>query len=42
MKAIVNHVYGPPGVLELEDVDTPVPRGDEVLVRVLAAAVNPG
>jgi NADPH:quinone reductase-like Zn-dependent oxidoreductase len=26
--------------LTLEDVDTPVPRGDEVLVRVEAAAVN--
>ena len=25
MKAIVNHVYGPPDVLELEDVDAPVP-----------------
>jgi NADPH:quinone reductase-like Zn-dependent oxidoreductase len=42
MKAIVNHEYGPPGVLEVEDVDTPVARGDEVLVRVLGAAVNPG
>ena len=42
MKAIVNHRYGPPSVLELEDVDTPVTRDDEVLVRVLGAAVNPG
>jgi NADPH:quinone reductase-like Zn-dependent oxidoreductase len=42
MKAIVNHEYGPPGVLALEDVDVPVIRRDEVLVRVLAAAVNPG
>jgi NADPH:quinone reductase-like Zn-dependent oxidoreductase len=42
MKAIVNHEYGPPDVLRLEDVDTPVARGDEVLVRVLGAAVNPG
>jgi len=42
MKAIVNHEYGLPGVLGLEDVDTPVTRGDEVLVRVLGAAVNPG
>ena len=42
MKAIVNHEYGPPGVLALEDVDVPVMRRDEVLVRVLAAAVNPG
>jgi NADPH:quinone reductase-like Zn-dependent oxidoreductase len=42
MKAVVNREYGPPGGLELEDVDTPIARGDEVLVRVLAAAVNPG
>jgi len=42
MKAIVNHEYGPPAVLEVDDVDTPRIRGDEVLVRVLAAAVNPG
>ncbi len=42
MKAIVNHGYGPPGVLQLEDVDTPVVGDDQVLVRVLAAAVNPG
>lgn len=42
MKAIVNHEYGSPKVLELEDVDKPVPRGDEVLVRVLGAAINPG
>ncbi len=42
MKAIVNHEYGPPGVLALADVDAPVIGRDEVLVRVLAAAVNPG
>ena len=42
MKAIVNHEYGPPGVLELENVDPPVTRSDEVLVRVHGAAVNPG
>lgn len=42
MKAIVNKAYGPPGVLELKEVEEPVPGGAEVLVRVLAAAVNPG
>ncbi len=42
MKAIVNHEYGLPGDLELEDVDRPAPRGDEALVQVLGAAVNPG
>ena len=40
MKAIVRHEYGPPDVLELRDVDKPVPEDDEVLVRVHAAGVN--
>ncbi|MEZ4595600.1 MAG: NAD(P)-dependent alcohol dehydrogenase [Chloroflexota bacterium] len=42
MKAVTYRRYGPPEVLELEDVATPVIRDDQVLVRVLAAAVNPG
>ena len=41
MKAVVQHWYGPPDVLGLEDVDRPVPRAGEVLVRVHAASVNP-
>jgi NADPH:quinone reductase-like Zn-dependent oxidoreductase len=41
MKAITYHRYGGPDVLELEDVEQPVPAGDEVLVRVQAASVNP-
>lgn len=41
MKAIVYRRYGPPDVLALEDVEIPVPRGDEVLVAVRAASVNP-
>lgn len=40
MKAIVQDRYGPPEVLELREVDRPVPAGHEVLVRVHAAAVN--
>ncbi len=40
MKAIVQDRYGPPGLLELRDVDQPVPAAGEVLVRVHAAAVN--
>lgn len=42
MRAIVYREYGPPGVLALEDIAAPVAKADEVLVRVLAAAVNPG
>jgi NADPH:quinone reductase-like Zn-dependent oxidoreductase len=41
MKAIVYRCYGSPEVLEYADVEKPVPSGDEILVRVRAAAVNP-
>jgi NADPH:quinone reductase-like Zn-dependent oxidoreductase len=41
MKAIVQDRYGPPDVLELRDVDDPVPADGEVLVRVRAAGVGP-
>ena len=40
MKAIVYHNYGTPDVLKLEEVDKPVPKDDEVLIRVYAASVN--
>src|ERR671929_1615985 len=42
MKAIVQRRFGSPDVLRLAEVDKPVPRDDEVLVRVCAAAVNIG
>ncbi len=40
MKVIAQDKYGSPDVLELRDVDRPVPMDDEVLVRVHAAGVN--
>jgi NADPH:quinone reductase-like Zn-dependent oxidoreductase len=40
MKAIVCAKYGPPGLLRLMEVATPVPHDDDVLVEVYAAAVN--
>lgn len=40
MRAIVRHEYGSSDVLHLLDVDKPMPRADEVLVRVRAASVN--
>jgi NADPH:quinone reductase-like Zn-dependent oxidoreductase len=40
MKAIVMHRLGGPEVLQLEDVPTPRPAGDEVLLRVGAVSVN--
>ncbi|MCX6374040.1 MAG: NAD(P)-dependent alcohol dehydrogenase [Actinobacteria bacterium] len=41
MKAVVHSRYGSPDVLELTDIDKPLVKDDEVLVRVRAAAVNP-
>ena len=41
MKAIVQDKYGAPDdVLQLQEIDKPVVKDDEVLVRVHAAAVN--
>lgn len=41
MKAIVYRRFGSPDVLEYVDVDKPVARDNEVLIRVRAASVNP-
>lgn len=41
VKAIVYTRYGSPDVLEYADVPKPVPKDNEVLVRVRAASVNP-
>jgi NADPH:quinone reductase-like Zn-dependent oxidoreductase len=40
MRAIVYHTYGSPDVLELQEVEKPSPKDDEVLVKVYAASVN--
>jgi NADPH:quinone reductase-like Zn-dependent oxidoreductase len=41
MKAIVIHAFGSPEVLKVEELPMPVPKADEVLVKVNAASVNP-
>jgi hypothetical protein len=41
MRAIVIHSFGAPEVLKVEELPTPTPRADEVLVEVNAASVNP-
>jgi len=41
MKAVVIHEYGGPDVLKYEHLPRPEPQADQVLVRVIAAGVNP-
>ncbi|MBK9381193.1 MAG: NAD(P)-dependent alcohol dehydrogenase [Chitinophagaceae bacterium] len=42
MKAAVYFQYGTPQVLRIEDVEKPTPKGNEILIRVKATAVNSG
>jgi NADPH:quinone reductase-like Zn-dependent oxidoreductase len=41
MKAVVHNTYGPPDVLEFQEIDRPDLTDDGVLVRVRAASINP-
>jgi hypothetical protein len=41
MKAAVYTRYGPPDVVRIEDAETPMPKENEVLIKVRAASVNP-
>jgi NADPH:quinone reductase-like Zn-dependent oxidoreductase len=41
MKAAVYIRYGPPDVVQIMDIERPVPKDNEVLLKVRAASVNP-
>ena len=41
MKAAAYTRYGPPDVVQIMDVEKPVPKDNEVLIKVRAASVNP-
>jgi NADPH:quinone reductase-like Zn-dependent oxidoreductase len=41
MKAAVCSRYGPPDVIQIREIEKPVPRDNEVLIKVRAASANP-
>jgi len=41
MKTAIINRFGPPEVLEITDIETPVPNEDEILIKIKFAGINP-
>lgn len=42
MKAVICTKYGTPDVLQIQEVNKPIPKDNEILVRIISTAVNSG
>ena len=40
MRASVNTIYGPPEVVSIQEVEKPLPKDNEVLIKIYASTVN--
>jgi NADPH:quinone reductase-like Zn-dependent oxidoreductase len=42
MKAVTYYKYGPPDVLQIEEIEKPIPNENQVLIKVIASSINAG